>query len=101
MKQFNYLMLAGALCLSACADHPEFSRGGVGLSDNQISFSTNTVNGWQGLSGGSRATVAMGENAPLKMESFLGHALYLHPIEQAGTYIYNSKDELIDRKSVV
>ena len=73
------------------------SLGGVGLSDNQISFSTNTVNGWQGLSGGSRAAVAVGENKPLKMESSLGHALYLHPIEQSGTYIYNSKDELITR----
>ena len=31
------------------------------------------------------------------MESSLGHALYLHPIEQAGTYIYNAKDELITR----
>ena len=31
------------------------------------------------------------------MESSLGHALYLHPIEQSGTYIYNSKDELITR----
>ena len=76
---------------------PIYSGGGVGLSDNQISFSTNTVNGWQGLSGGSRAAVAVGENAPLKMESSLDHALYLHPIEQAGTYIYNSKDELITR----
>ena len=73
------------------------SLGGVGLSDNQISFSTNTVNGWQGLSGGSRAAVAVGENKPLKMESSLGHPLYLHPIEQAGTYIYNAKDELITR----
>ncbi len=76
---------------------PIYSGGGVGLSDNQISFSTNTVNGWQGLNDGSRAAVAVGENAPLKMESSLGHALYLHPIEQAGTYIYNSKDELITR----
>ena len=31
------------------------------------------------------------------MESSLGHALYLHPIEQTGTYIYNAKDELITR----
>ena len=31
------------------------------------------------------------------MESSLGHPLYLHPIEQAGTYIYNAKDELITR----
>ena len=76
---------------------PIYSGGGVGLSDNQISFSTNTVNGWQGLGGGSRAAVAVGENTPLKMESSLGHALYLHPIEQAGTYIYNSKDELVTR----
>ena len=76
---------------------PIYSGGGVGLSDNQISFSTNTVNGWQGLSGGSRAAVTVGENGPLKMESSLGHPLYLHPIEQSGTYIYNSKDELITR----
>ena len=76
---------------------PSSLGGGVGLSDNQISFSTNTVNGWQGLSGGSRAAVAANENGPLKMENSLGHPLYLHPIEQSGTYIYNAKDELVTR----
>ena len=101
MKQFNYLMLAGVLCLTACAERPDLLGGGVGLSDNQISFSTNTVNGWQGFSGGSRAAVAANENGPLKMESSLGYPLYLHPIEQSGTYIYNSKDELITRSGAL
>ena len=28
MKQFNFLMLAGALCLTACAERPDLLGGG-------------------------------------------------------------------------
>ena len=78
---------------------------GVTLSDKKISFTATEVNGWTPNSGSSgnessRAISTVGAYRPLIVKSDLGKPLYLHPVEQVGTYFYNDKDELVTRSGV-
>ena len=76
---------------------------GVTLSDKKISFTATEVNGWMPNSGSSsndETTRTVGSYHPLTVKSDLGKPLYLHPVEQVGTYFYNDKDELVTRSGV-
>ena len=75
---------------------------GVTLSDKKISFTATEVNGWKPNSGSSNdeTTRTVGSYHPLTVKSDLGKPLYLHPVEQVGTYFYNDKDELVTRAGV-
>ncbi len=42
----------------------------------------------------------VGSYRPLIVKSDLGKPLYLHPVEQVGTYFYNDKDELVTRAGI-
>ena len=75
----------------------------VTLSDKKISFTATEVNGWTPNSGSSSnddGTRTIGSYHPLTVKSDLGKPLYLHPVEQVGTYFYNDKDELVTRSGV-
>ena len=76
---------------------------GVTLSNKKISFTATEVNGWTPNSGSSsndESSRAVGSYHPLLVKSDLGKSLYLHPVEQAGTYFYNDKDELVTHSGV-
>ena len=79
---------------------------GITLSDKKISFTATEVNGWAPNSGSSsndettRVNGAVSNYHPLTVKSDLGKPLYLHPVEQAGIYFYNDKDELVTRSGV-
>ena len=87
--------------LVSCSESVGMS--GVTLSDKKISFTTTEVNGWTPNSGSSsndESSRAVGSYHPLLVKSDLGKSLYLHPVEQAGTYFYNDKDELVTHSGV-
>ena len=92
--------------LVSCSESNGLS--GVTLSDKKISFTATEVNGWTPNSGSSsssndettRAMSSVGSYHPLIVKSDLGKPLYLHPVEQVGTYFYNDKDELVTRSGV-
>ena len=87
--------------LVSCSESMGIS--GVTLSDKKISFTATEVNGWTPNSGSSsndETTRAVGTYHPLIVKSDLGKPLYLHPVEQVGTYFYNDKDELVTRSGV-
>ena len=76
---------------------------GVTLSDKKISFTATEVNEWTPNSenrSNDETTRAIGSYHPLTVKSDLGKPLYLHPVEQVGTYFYNDKDELVTRSGV-
>ena len=89
--------------LVSCSESAGMS--GVTLSDKKISFTATEVNGWMPNSGSSndettRAMSTVGSYRPLIVKSDLGKPLYLHPVEQVGTYFYNDKDELVTHSGV-
>ena len=87
--------------LMSCSESMGIS--GVTLSDKKISFTATEVNGWTPNSGSrsnDETTRAIGSYHPLLVKSDLGKPLYLHPVEQVGTYFYNDKDELVTRSGV-
>ena len=86
--------------LVSCSESVGMS--GITLSDKKISFTATEVNGWTPNSSSSNdeATRAVGSYHPLLVKSDLGKTLYLHPVEQTGTYFYNDKDELVTRSGV-
>ena len=89
--------------LVSCSESVGMS--GVTLSDKKISFTATEVNGWTPNSGSSndestRAMSTVGSYHPLLVKSDLGKPLYLHPVEQVGTYFYNDKDELVTRSGI-
>ena len=87
--------------LVSCSESVGMS--GVTLSDKKISFTATEVNGWMPNSGSSsndETTRTVGSYHPLTVKSDLGKPLYLHPVEQVGTYFYNDKDELVTRSGV-
>ena len=57
---------------------------------------------WTSNSGSSNdeSSRAVGSYYPLIVKSDLGEPLYLHPVEQVGTYFYNDKDELVTRSGI-
>ena len=90
-----------SLSLVSCSESVGMS--GVTLSDKKISFTATEVNGWTPNSGSSsndESTRTAGSYHPLTVKSDLGKPLYLHPVEQVGTYFYNDKDELVTRAGV-
>ena len=90
--------------LVSCSESVGMS--GVTLSDKKISFTATEVNEWTPNSGNrsndetTRAMSTVGSYHPLLVKSDLGKPLYLHPVEQVGTYFYNDKDELVTRSGV-
>ena len=90
--------------LVSCSESNGLS--GVTLSDKKISFTATEVNEWTPNSGNrsndetTRAMSTVGSYHPLLVKSDLGKPLYLHPVEQVGTYFYNDKDELVTRSGV-
>ena len=87
--------------LVSCSESMGIS--GVTLSDKKISFTTTEINGWTPNSGNSSnddGTRTIGSYHPLTVKSDLGKPLYLHPVEQVGTYFYNDKDELVTRSGI-
>ena len=87
--------------LVSCSESMGIS--GVTLSDKKISFTATEVNGWTQNSGNrsnDEPTRTVGSYHPLIVKSDLGKPLYLHPVEQVGTYFYNDKDELVTRSGV-
>ncbi len=90
--------------LVSCSESVGMS--GVTLSDKKISFTATEVNGWTPNSGSSsndettRTMSTVDSYHPLIVKSDLGKPLYLHPVEQVGTYFYNDKDELVTRSGV-
>ena len=93
-----------SLHLVSCSESAGIS--GVTLSDKKISFTATEVNGWTPNSSSSndgessRAMSTVGSYRPLIVKSDLGKPLYLHPVEQVGTYFYNDKDELVTHSGV-
>ena len=89
-----------SLSLMSCSESVGMS--GVTLSDKKISFTATEVNGWMPNSGSSNdeTTRTIGSYHPLTVKSDLGKPLYLHPVEQVGTYFYNDKDELVTRSGI-
>ena len=88
----------------SCSENEGLSS--VTLSDKKISFTATEVNGWMPNSSNSndessRAISTVGAYHPLLVKSDLGKPLYLHPVEQTGTYFYNDKDELVTRSGVL
>ena len=87
--------------LVSCSE--SIGMSGVTLSDKKISFTATEVNGWTPNSGSSsndETTRTVGSYHPLLVKSDLGKPLYLHPVEQVGTYFYNDKDELVTRSGI-
>ena len=86
--------------LISCSENEGLSS--VTLSGKKISFTATEVNGWTPNSSNSNdeTTRAVGAYHPLIVKSDLGKPLYLHPVEQAGTYFYNDKDELVTRLGI-
>ena len=89
--------------LVSCSESVGMS--GITLSDKKISFTATEVNGWTPNSSSSndestRTMSIVGSYHPLIVKSDLGKPLYLHPVEQMGTYFYNDKDELVTRSGV-
>ena len=88
--------------LVSCSESVGMS--GVTLSDKKISFTAAEVNGWTPNSNNrsnDESTRAVGSYHPLPVKSDLGKPLYLHPVEQVGTYFYNDKDELVTRSGIL
>ena len=79
---------------------------GAILSDKKISFTATEMNGWTPNSDNrsndaiNRCDGVSNDDHPLIVKSDLGKPLYLHPVEQVGTYFYNDKDELVTRSGV-
>ena len=87
--------------LMSCSENNGLSS--VTLSDKKILFTATEVNEWMSNSGSSsndESSRAVGSYHPLIIKSDLGKPLYLHPVEQVGTYFYNDKDELVTRSGV-
>ena len=86
--------------LMSCSESNGIS--GVTLSDKKISFTTTEMDDWTSNSGSSNdeSSRAVGSYHPLTVKSDLGKPLYLHPVEQVGTYFYNDKDELVTRSGI-
>ena len=85
--------------LVSCSESMGIS--GVTLSDKKISFTATEVNGWTPNSGSSNdETTRTVTYHPLIVKNNLGKPLYLHPVEQVGTYFYNDKDELVTRSGI-
>ncbi len=89
--------------LMSCSENEGLSS--VTLSDKKISFTTTEIDDWTSNSGSSndensRAISTIEDYHPLIVKSDLGKPLYLHPVEQVGTYFYNDKDELVTRSGV-
>ena len=100
-RQSASLLLAlTSLHLVSCSESMGIS--GVTLSDKKISFTTTEMDDWTSNSGSSNdeSSRAVGPYHPLTVKSDLGKPLYLHPVEQVGTYFYNDKDELVTRSGV-
>ena len=92
-----------SLSLMSCSESVGMS--GVTLSDKKISFTTTEMNGWTSNSSSSnnestRTMSTVSSYHPLTVKSDLGKPLYLHPVEQVGTYFYNDKDELVTHSGV-
>ena len=100
-RQSASLLLAlTSLHLVSCSESMGIS--GVTLSDKKISFTTTEMDDWTSNSGSSNdeSSRAVGPYHPLTVKSDLGKPLYLHPVEQVGTYFYNDKDELVTRSGI-
>ena len=92
-----------SLALVSCSESEGLSS--VTLSDKKISFTATEVNGWTPNSSSSndessRTISTIGDYHPLIVKSDLGKPLYLHPVEQVGTYFYNDKDELVTHAGI-
>ena len=103
-KNVNLLLALASLSvlsssLVSCSENEGMSS--VTLSDKKISFTATEVNGWTPNSGNNNEnTRAVSTYHPLTVKSDLGKPLYLHPIDQVGTYFYNDKDELVTRAGI-
>ncbi len=102
----NLLLALASLSLTSfylvsCSESEGLSS--VTLSDKKISFTATEMNGWTSNSSSSNnneSTRSVSSYHPLIVKSDLGKPLYLHPVEQVGTYFYNDKDELVTRSGV-
>ena len=96
------LSVVSSSSLVSCSESVGMS--GVTLSDKKISFTATEVNGWTPNSDNSsneETTRTVGSYHPLLVKGDLGKPLYLHPVEQVGTYFYNDKDELVTRSGIL